>query len=92
MGLICEEITGTYRYFLTTWLDGNQMLGSDGTTVLKNIDNIENDVKNKIEILQRLSHNVKPYIKQAKSVVLKLEQAGVPPKTLKEFDVTKYFS
>ena len=68
------------------------MLGSDGTTVLKDINDIESKVKDRIEILQRLSHNVKPYIKQAKNVVLKLEQAGMPPKTLKEFDVTKYFS
>jgi len=75
------------RYYLETYVDDQQMLGSDGTTVLgNNISNLQKQINNRINILKGLSKEIKPNLNEAKNVILKLVDNN--GKCLKIFDVT----
>lgn len=73
-------------YYLETYIDGKQLLGSDGTTVFKSLSNVKDVVRSKIRLLRGLSRNVKQNILNAKSIVLKItDNTG---NIFQEFDVT----
>jgi len=74
------------RYYLETYVDGKEMLGSDGTSVLKSVANLQQKIQNRIEILRKLSVNIKPHLNDAKNIKLKLVDNN--NRILKEFDVT----
>ena len=76
-------------HYIETYINGEQMLGSDGTTVLHppQFRNLTRYIKQRIEILKGLSINIRPDIKTADSVILKVvNRAG---DVLKTVDVTE---
>lgn len=76
------------RWFIETYIDGQQMLGSDGTSILKSMNNLGDAVNDQIQRIKALISNVKPYIADAKKIVLKVvERDGT---VIKTFDVTEY--
>lgn len=80
------------RYYLETYIDGVSMVGSDWTTVLHSTSpkNIKEELIARINVLKRLSHNVKPFIKDANEIVLKLvKMNGNEESVLQEWDVTE---
>jgi hypothetical protein len=75
--------------FIETWVDGKQMLGSDGTNVIRGnlygrgVDNAFDLQKNKII---SISKSVKDYLKTAQSIELRLVNKN--GKVLKKMDIT----
>jgi hypothetical protein len=81
---INESIT---KYYLETFIDGKQMLGTDGTLVLgDSYNNVNKKVSLQVDKLKNLMVNVKKYIKDAKNITIKLTDQS--EKVLKTFDVT----
>lgn len=75
--------------FLETYIDGQQMLGSDGTSFLHSTlpVAVKNTVNRRINTIKALIPNIHPGIAKAKNITLKLtDHRG---NVLKEFDVTK---
>jgi hypothetical protein len=72
------------NYYLETYINGKNILGSDYTKVLKSINpkSLNNAVKIQINILKGLE-NIKPYIKDSNSIVLKVIDSN--NKELKQF-------
>jgi hypothetical protein len=82
------------RYYLETWIDGEQMLGSDGTVVF--LDNkpsqakLNNAIKNQVAKFINLSKDIYPRIKEANNITLKLTRSYMnEDEILDEFDVTE---
>jgi len=91
-GKLNESIT---RYYLETWVDGKQRVGSDNTLAFG--DNpvgstaLKNRVAMRINIMKK-SFNIYPELKTAKSIVLKYVKnsyTGGGDSVIREFDVTK---
>lgn len=72
------------NYYLETYINGKNILGSDYTKVLKSINSkaLNNTVKIQTNILKGLE-NIKPYIKDSNSIVLKVIDSN--NKELKQF-------
>jgi hypothetical protein len=75
------------KYYLETYVNNKQMLGSDGTLVLgDNMNKIDEKVKQQAKRVKSLI-KIKPNIKKAKKITLKLVDNN--DKTIKTFDITK---
>ena len=73
------------RFYLETYIDGEQMLGSDGTSVLRNTSNLNKDVSSRVNTLIGLK-KIKPYIGHSKSIILRLvDDSG---NEVKKIDIT----
>lgn len=75
------------RYYMETYIDGEQKLGKEGTTVLSKINDrlLKDFLRNRVITLIGLS-TVKSEIKNAESVIIKLkDQKG---NTIKQYDVS----
>lgn len=85
-GWIKEALSS--KYYLETHIDGQQMLGSDGTTVLDNASTktVIEGIKNRILLLRGLSENVKPYINEAGKIIVKLVDRN--NQVLDQFNIT----
>jgi hypothetical protein len=72
------------NYYLETYINGKNILGSDYTKVLKSINSkaLNNAVKIQTNILKGLE-NIKPYIKDSNSIMLKVVDSN--NKELKQF-------
>lgn len=77
------------QLYLETYIDGQQLMGSDGTIVIHNANTIalNNTINTRINTIKKLIPNVKPYIGKAKNITLKLVNGN--NKVLKEFDITR---
>jgi len=82
------------RYYLETWIDGQQMIGSDGTVVFleqkPSPKKLNNAIQNQIKKLIGLSKHIMPEtIKNCENITLKFVQHyGNDDNILQEFNVT----
>jgi hypothetical protein len=90
------KISNRTRYYLETWIDGQQMLGSDGTVVFleenPSKQKLNNAVQRHIQKLIGLSKNIMPEtIKNCGNIILKFVKSyGNENTTLQEIDVTDH--
>jgi hypothetical protein len=72
--------------YLETYVDGKQMLGTDGTTILRSGDNTNKAVENHKANLIRLSKQVKTYLKEADSIEIRLVSRD--GRVIRKYDIT----
>lgn len=86
------------KYYLETFVDGKNMMGTDGTLVLESTEifgdswssvtsRIRQIVNERIEHLKRLAHSIKLYLRNASKIELKLVNGR--GNILQTFDITK---
>lgn len=60
------------RYYIETHCDGQEILGSDGTTVVEGRGEISEGMEVQIDKIKRSLKNIRPHWKDANEIVLKV--------------------
>ena len=61
-----------FKYYIETFCDSKQMLGTDGTSIFKDLKRVDDEIKNHIEKLKNLSKEVKTYLLSSSKIEIRV--------------------